>query len=191
MNGVVKSLDKWILVPAFAIVNQSVRLLLLFMTALVSGQVFLRATTGNSIYWAEEVSLISMVWLTFLALAMGIRYDIHIRLDMFVNWLPKRAKIVLEYVLDLVLLFVTGMMVYYGADLTLHTGMLSQLPATRLPTAVTYGIAPVVGVLCCLQVLSRLMGGPRSQIFQNFIRGIEYQEDAAGENPGDGENRNR
>ncbi|MCL2001496.1 MAG: TRAP transporter small permease [Planctomycetes bacterium] len=187
MNICVAFLNKWILDPAFAAVSHSVKALLLFMTVLVSGQVFLRATTGRSIFWAEEVSLIAMVWLTFLALAMGIRYDIHIRLDMFVNWLPKRGKIILEYILNLILLFVTGMMVYYGGSLTFHIGMLSQLPATRFPTAVIYGIAPAVGILCCLQILSRLMGGPRSQLTQNFIDGIEYQEDTAKENNQDGE----
>ena len=146
----------------FAMARMLVNVLLLFIVILISLLVILRGTIGYSIKWAEEISLVSMMWITFLTMALGIREDIHIRIEMFVTWLPRRAKVALEYFLNTVLLFISVMMIYYGGMLT-KFAMLHRLPATRFPSAVTYIIIPAVGVVCMLQLLVRLIKGPNSE----------------------------
>ncbi|MDR1535846.1 MAG: TRAP transporter small permease [Planctomycetota bacterium] len=168
-----KSLD-----VVFAGVEAAVKALLLFMVVLISIQVLLRGTTGRSIKWAEEAALIAMVWVTFLTLAIGVRLDIHIRIDMFVGWLPRRGRIILEFALDLILCFISAMMIYYGWRLS-AIAMRSTMPASRLPTGVVYAIVPLTGVLCLAEILSRLLGAPRSAAARNFIEGIPYDDNKA------------
>ncbi len=171
MNAIQKILD-----AVYAAVGLAVKALLLFMVVLITGQVILRGSTGRSIKWAEEVALIAMVWVTFLTMAMGVRYDIHIRIDMFVDWLPKKGKIALEWALNLILALIAFLMVWYGYELTRYA-MRSTMPATQFPTGVVYGVVPVAGAICLLQTLSRLLGGPRSVVAQNFVDGVQYRED--------------
>lgn len=165
-----------ILDAVFVGVGALVKALLLFMVVIITVQVFLRGTTGRSIRWAEEVSLIAMVWVTFLTMALGVKYDIHIRIDMFVNWLPRNGRIVLEYVLNVFLLFISAMMIYYGYELT-RFAMRSTMPATRWPTGVVYGVVPLAGCICLMQILARLLGAPRTKVAEDFINGVQYQED--------------
>lgn len=169
---------KTILDLLFRAVGFAVKALLLFMVLLITAQVALRGVTGRSIKWAEEVSLIALVWVTFLTLTLGIRYDIHIRIDMFVNWLPKGGRIFLEYLLNVILLCISAFMCYYGWRLSAFA-MRSTMPATRLPTAVVYGVVPLAGAICMLQILYRLFGGVRSETAENYINGVQYQDDAA------------
>lgn len=162
--------------PLFAGLKYVISALLVFMTALVTSQVVLRATTGVSIKWAEEVSLIAFVWVTFLTLALGVHNDTHIRIDMFMARLPRGMRVVLEYLLNVLLLFVSVMMVWYGGVLT-KFAMRSTMPATHLPTAVVYVAVPTAGVLCLARILSRLVGGRRSEVATRFIEGIDGSEE--------------
>ena len=57
----------------FHIFEWVVRALLIFITLLISMQVFLRAAFEYSIPWAEEVSLIAFIYITFFTLAIGVR----------------------------------------------------------------------------------------------------------------------
>jgi TRAP-type C4-dicarboxylate transport system permease small subunit len=171
MNSMKKMLD-----AVFAGAGAAVKALLLFMVVLISFQILLRGITGRSIRWAEEAALIAMVWVTFLTLALGVRHDIHIRIDMFVGWLPRRGKIVLEFVLNLVLGFISVLRIFYGWRLS-AVAMRSTMPATRLPTGVVYAIVPLTGVLCLAEIVFRLLGAPWSPAARNFIEGIPYAED--------------
>ncbi len=163
----------------FAAAKVLISFLLSFMVVIITLLVVLRGITGYSIKWAEEISLLCLMWVTFLSLGIGIRDDIHIRIGMFVTWLPARAKIVLEYFLNLVLLFISVMMVYYGGILT-KFAMLHSLPATRLPSAVNYVVIPIVGILCSAQLIMRLLKGPDSKAWNSFLNGIEHAEETEG-----------
>ncbi len=159
----------------FSIVKICINVLLVYMVIIVTFQVFSRGLTGASIKWGEETVLIAMVWVCFLTLALGVRYDIHIRIEMFMGWLPKPLRPKLEILLNLIMLFISAMMMYYGAVLT-RFALASTLPATKLPTAVVYCIVPLSGLFCFLHVLSLLIGTSKSEVAKRFAEGVDYVE---------------
>lgn len=164
-----------ILTPLFSFVKVLINILLIYMVVLITGQVLLRGFTGSSIKWGEETVLIAMVWVCFLTLALGVRYDIHIRIDLFMTRIPKTMRPKLEFALNLILFLISAMMVYYGGILT-KFALASTLPATKLPTAVVYCIVPISGVFCLLHTLSLLIGASKSDVARRFINGDEFTE---------------
>ena len=135
----------------FLVVNMLEKILLSLMVVIICAQVFLRFI-DVSLPWGSEIALIGMVWVTFLTLAIGVRLDIHIRIGMFVNFLSKKYKKILECLLNIIMLFICLLMTIYGWILTDYA-FSSTLPATKMPTAVVYAIVPIVGLISVLQFI--------------------------------------
>jgi TRAP-type C4-dicarboxylate transport system permease small subunit len=147
------------------------RIILVVMTLLVSAQVISRSGFNFSIKWAEEVSLICMIYVTFFTLALGIHYDSHLRIEMFVQWLPKKGRRALEFINNLLMLFIAIMMVYYGWRLALY-GRASLMPAIHVPTTIIYIPTPVAGLVSCAHLILRLFGMiPPSETAVAYING--------------------
>lgn len=65
---------------------------MLAMTTLVSLQVFYRYALSSSIDSADELARLFFVWAIFLAVPHGVRYGIHVGIDIFMRLLPIRAQ---------------------------------------------------------------------------------------------------
>ncbi|MDR0440955.1 MAG: TRAP transporter small permease [Candidatus Accumulibacter sp.] len=133
------------------------RIILVVMTLLVSAQVISRSYFNFSIKWAEEVSLICMIYITFFTLALGVHYDSHLRIEMFVQWLPKKGRRALEFINNLLMLFIAIMMTYYGWRLAMY-GRASLMPATHVATTIIYIPTPVAGFVSCVHLILRIFG---------------------------------
>ncbi|BCH34610.1 hypothetical protein MesoLjLc_65400 [Mesorhizobium sp. L-8-10] len=60
------------------------------MTCLVSLQVFYRYALSSSIDSADELSRLFFVWAIFLAIPHGVKYGVHVGIDLIVHLLPER-----------------------------------------------------------------------------------------------------
>ena len=65
---------------------------LLVIVVIVSTDVFCRNVLSYSIKWAQEVSLLLIVWMTFLSMAIGEEKDQHIAIELFYNLFPKPVR---------------------------------------------------------------------------------------------------
>ena len=144
------------------------RVLLVFTILLITAQVVARAVFNYSIIWAEEVSLICFIYITFFTMAIAMRYDLHLRVELGVAWLPKGGRRVVEFVDNVLLLGVSVLMLIAGIHLTKY-GVASIMPATRWPTSVIYLPTPIAGCLCTLHQVLRLLGIAKSETAKQFI----------------------
>lgn len=62
------------------------------MTILVAVQVFVRYVLSSSIDSADELSRLFFVWAMFLAIPHGVRYGVHVGIDLVVRTLSFRAQ---------------------------------------------------------------------------------------------------
>lgn len=60
------------------------------MTIMVSLQVFWRYVLGSSIDSADELSRLFFIWSMFLAIPQGVKYSIHVGIDLIVGTFNKR-----------------------------------------------------------------------------------------------------
>ena len=148
------------------------RVILVFITLLIAVQVFLREAFQYSIPWSEEVSLMGFIYITFFSMAIAVRHDQHLRVELFVSKFPRAGKKAIDLIDNIVMLAISIMMFYTGIKLVQY-GMSSIMPSTRWPTAVIYLPTPICGIMASVQQLLRIVGLSESEASKNFIGEVE------------------
>lgn len=128
----------------YRILLEYAKIVLLVIVAIVSAQVISRKFIGISIRWSEEVALVLMVWMAFIAMAIGVERHLHIAIEMFANRLPARAQWIIGKVNDIATFLFGLVLLVHGANLVCNT-MNSKLPATQWPAGIEYLMMPVGG----------------------------------------------
>ena len=140
---------KKILDSIFVWVLKLAMVLLVAMVVLVFLNVVLRYGFSSGIFWSEEISLVIVIWFTFIAMALGVKESLHINVDILPKKLPKSFFTSLNCLRDLLVVLVGGIMIYYGWKLTLN-GAKSTLPATNIPNSINYVVLPIAGIFIAL-----------------------------------------
>jgi TRAP-type transport system small permease protein len=145
------------LINALAAMNRPIGLfgrnaaavLVAVMTALVLLQIALRATTGVSLAWAEELARVSLVWSAFLVAPFAYRAGAHVAIDLFADALPRRLRIAMQLLLHGLVALI--LIMFFKESLAFWERGLSQQSATLpLPSAAFYSILPVAFVAMLL-----------------------------------------
>ena len=117
---------------------------LLVIILIVSADVFSRNLLSSSIRWSQEVSLLLIVWMTFLSMSVGVEKDTHIAIELFYGMFPKPFQKFLNVLNNLVLVAVGCFLTYYGFLLVKSTWT-STLAITKWPAGMLYLMIPVGG----------------------------------------------
>ena len=65
---------------------------LVLMTTIIIVQVFGRYVLNASPVWAEQAAMLILIWCVFFAAAAGVREGFHIRISIFVDYLPDNFR---------------------------------------------------------------------------------------------------
>ena len=133
------------------------RAILVGITFLIALQVLLRAALNYSIPWSEEVALMGFIYITFFTMAIAVRHDQHLRVELFVSKFPRVGKKAIDMLDNLIMLVISIMMLVTGIKLVQY-GLSSIMPATRWPTSVIYLPTPICGLMASIQQFLRLLG---------------------------------
>lgn len=133
------------------------------MTILVVAQVFYRYVLSSSIDSADELSRLFFVWAIFLAIPHGVKYGVHVGIDLLVRCLPMKAQDVvfrISCIAGAALMVVT-----FAVSWTATADKWPELMPTLPVTAALFYIP----VLVCaghsfLHLLLQTWGGPNSWI---------------------------
>lgn len=139
-------LTRWIVIGAAAVMIISLIL-----------QIFFRYVVGSSLVWSEELALFLFTWVVLLAGSLGVRENFHVRLTLFIDLLPPRAKWAFNLIIHLIAGLFGGLVAFSGyhyLDATL--GQVSA--AVRYPIELLHAAAPVCGALIVLHTLANLGG---------------------------------
>ncbi|WP_108660003.1 TRAP transporter small permease [Acuticoccus kandeliae] len=125
---------------------------LVVMVALTFASTFLRSLGYGGIYWSEELTRYTSIWVVMLASGLGTRYGIHLGVDLVVGALPPRLAKAFEYAAHAIVLFFAGVLVIYGTRLSLaNIGQLST--SLSMPMAYAQAAIPVGGALVIYETL--------------------------------------
>jgi|GEM_PF-944477 len=108
----------------------------------IIGRYFL--STG--ILWADEVVVNLFVLMVMIGSALCFRLQKHTEMTLFLNVLPKKGRIVLHTVIQ-VLTFVFLLIFLYSACLMTKNSIGVFTTVLRIPMAIIYGAMPLGGVL--------------------------------------------
>jgi TRAP-type C4-dicarboxylate transport system permease small subunit len=126
-------------------------------------QVVMRYAFGQALSWSEELALLCFSWSSLLAIALGVRDAVHVRLDLLVVSLPSTLARWLDKFVALAVAGAGAFVAWAGQNYVADSfGATSA--AIGYPTAWLYACAPVSGVLICLFALEHLLLGPPSRL---------------------------
>ncbi|QYK41721.1 MAG: TRAP transporter small permease [Paracoccaceae bacterium] len=116
---------------------------LCIMVGLTFSSAMIRFIPGfGGIFWAEEITRYVSIWVVFLAAGLGVRYGIHLSVDMVAMALPealRRAFFIFSYLLMMVF---QGVLVFYGTQLAI-SNYAQQSASLQMPMTYAYAAIPV------------------------------------------------
>jgi TRAP-type C4-dicarboxylate transport system permease small subunit len=96
-------------------------LTVLAMCLLITADVAIRALANYPIVWVPEIVGYLMVVLVFFALAEAMFAGSHIRIDLLINWIPKRLRDVLDLLTLTLSTGVTGLFAWHGFKVVMRS----------------------------------------------------------------------
>jgi TRAP-type C4-dicarboxylate transport system permease small subunit len=148
MKKLLRTLDRFM--EVFSVAS------LVIMLTLTVFQVVMRYVFNKPTSWSEEITLFTLVWFGYVAMAIGVRKDTHISLEFLYDHLGAKGKKILDIVRYSLLLALALMMTYYSFPM-IKIGMTNAMPATGISRAVLYAPALFGGLLMSLFSLVNLI----------------------------------
>lgn len=134
-------------------------LFLLAAVLLVFAQIVLRAGFGIGVSGIYEMAAFCSTFSVFLTASLGVKRNIHIRVDLISNLVPRPAALMLEVIVQTLMLAVSLGLLYSGYLLILESLMLgdSTTGTIEVPMWIPQLIMPIAGLLLTLRTLQRLL----------------------------------
>lgn len=116
-------------------------LLMGFMLLIVTINILSRYVMTNPVFWGEELASFTFAWMALVASAYALGREMHIRITMLVDYMPRKVKMMAE-----VFNYVIGIATFciflpYSILVMRH---LVPSPAMRIPEQYIYCIVPIV-----------------------------------------------
>lgn len=138
-------------------------LLMTVATVITVTQVVARYGFNNSLFWAEEVVIYSIICMSFLAASLGVRRGTHITMDLLNAIGGPAVNRILQIVASLLGIAFAITIAWLGTELFLNTLERNQRsPSLRLPMAWFYLPIPTAGVLMIVRYSGNLIDAWRS-----------------------------
>lgn len=143
---------------------------LVILTLVTFTAVIMRYVMKAPLLWQEEAQAFCQVWMIFLGASVAFRQGSIVAIEMFVDSLPEKKKKIMEYVIDIIVIFtLTFLMVKCQQYISQIFGKTHRGTAILgIPYELIYGIAPYG---CGLMMLSYLL----SKYLPSFVERYDYR----------------
>ena len=134
------------------------------MVAVILYQVVLRYCFAAANVWAEELARFIFVWVTTLGASIAIRRNVHLRVDLVVDFLKPKPRFILQILTNTLILVFLIHLCYLGVDLMTRT-MVNKSAGLRIPMAIAYSAIPVgvaFMILSCVEFIAKRVEDLRS-----------------------------
>jgi TRAP-type C4-dicarboxylate transport system permease small subunit len=119
-------------------------------------QVFSRYVLNSSFSWTEETARYAFISMGMLGVPIALRRGLHVKIDLLENLLPAGGKLVLRVAIDLMIAFISVVLLIEGINLLISTLELTST-AVGLPYAAFYYTIPVCGFVSVWVILIDLL----------------------------------
>jgi len=145
--------------PLARALRGAIFVLAMVMLVVLSLQVVMRYVVGQALSWSEEVALTAFTWTMLLAIAVGVRDSLHVRMDLLIELLPAGARRAAERAI-LLLVAALGILIAWAGVRYVVTSQGITSAAIAYPIGLLYAAAPICGALIALFALERAWQSP-------------------------------
>ena len=123
------------------------------MVALTFASAMIRFIPGyGGIFWAEEITRYVSIWVVFLAAGLGVRYGIHLGVDMVAMALPEKMRRVMFVFSYLLMLGFQWVLLFYGTQLAISNHA-QQSASLQMHMSYAYAAIPVGAAIMIFETL--------------------------------------
>ena len=119
-------------------------------------QVVFRFVFNSPLYWTEELSRYSFIYIVFIGAAWAGKQGMHLGVDYFTSKLPEQAVRRLAVIIDLLVLVFSAVIVIVGAQV-IPINFKQFSPALNVPMGAVYAAIPMGFLLLFIYYLDHLM----------------------------------
>lgn len=127
-----------------------------FSLALVFIQVCFREA-GHSLSWSEEIARYLFIWQCWISVSLAERSKVHIRIFMVTKNLPKKGRLGIELLVNLMVIGINGFFIYWGIQMVMFlmdAGTTST--ATSIPMWLIYTAMPLGSFTYSLRLIENI-----------------------------------
>ena len=161
---------------------------LLLMVVFAVYNVVMRYVFENPPVWGDLLTVLSNIWLVFLALALTVRDKDHIALDLIYSWLPAKTAFLIQQFWALVIFCLGIVMIVYGLEavatmggkywemwhFTWKDGRLVFEP-NYMPKKYAIAIVPISGVLVCVAAIASIIEDSYKMKVGTYEHGMDVE----------------
>lgn len=131
-------------------------IILVSMLIITFIQVLLRYILNSPLVWAEEVTLILLVWYGYLIIAVLIRSNEHIALEFIYSRLNSTLQRTLDLFKYLLVLGFAILMIYFGFEM-FQNALGKNFPASQIPRSIINLPMAISGILISIYTFHHLI----------------------------------
>jgi len=123
-------------------INWFLAMLMAGMVVIVSAQVWYRFILNDPLSWSEEASRYLFVWISFMGAAAGVRYQVHLGIDLMEKLLPAGSYRIAVIIVNLIIQVFLLMIIYWGFKI-LGIIQFQESPSMHISMRYPYMAIPV------------------------------------------------
>ncbi len=133
-------------------VNWFLAVLMLAMVLIIAAQVWFRFVMNDPLAWSEEAGRYLFVWISFVGAAAGVRYQVHLGIDLPPLLLSEKACRVVVVLVNLIIQLFLVIIAYWGFKI-LGIIKFQVSPSMQISMFYPYLAVPVGSILMLINSL--------------------------------------
>jgi TRAP-type C4-dicarboxylate transport system permease small subunit len=150
-------------------INWFLALLMAGMVVIISAQVWCRFILNDPLSWSEEAGRYLFVWISFMGAAAGVRYQVHLGIDLMDKLLSPRAYRYVVVLVNLIIQIFLIMIIYWGFKI-LGIIQFQESPSMNISMKYPYLAVPVGGIFMLINSLRIMVAAIQNRTMDREVR---------------------
>lgn len=150
-------------------INWCLAILMAAMVVVITAQVWYRFVLNDPLAWSEEAGRYLFVWISFMGAAAGVRYQVHLGIDLMDKLLPPAAYRVVVVLVNLIIQIFLLMIIYWGFKI-LGIIRFQESPSMHISMRYPYMAVPVGAVFMLINSLRVMTAAIRNRVLDREVR---------------------
>ncbi len=150
-------------------INWFLAMLMAGMVVIVSAQVWYRFILNDPLSWSEEASRYLFVWISFMGAAAGVRYQVHLGIDLMEKILPANSYRIAIIIVNLIIQIFLLMIIYWGFKI-LGVIQFQESPSMHISMRYPYMAVPVGSIFMFINSLRITVAAIQNRIMDREVR---------------------
>ena len=145
LKYVLDNFERWIMMALF------VALFFIVMAGIISRVVF-----NSPFTWTEEAARLVFIWLIFMGISYGTKYDKHINVTIVLDKMPKKVSVLFTIFWDIVALAIFVCIGFYGVQYIIYMSN-SVTSVLRINQGITTSIVAISAILNVIRIIEKMI----------------------------------